>query len=181
MASSRELEHQVKTERNQIAETLNQLRERMSPGQLVDQAVEYARSNGGVDFARNLGNQAKANPIPAVMMAVGLGWLMFGRPPTRPAYAPSIVPDDEFEAKRGSLDQRFDELARDGREVAGATRAHDTAAERTGHAWDRAREAGDYARESAEDAAGRARDTISSTPLAPLLTSSARVLGSLTE
>ena len=169
MASSRELEHQVKTERNQIAETLNQLRERMSPGQLVDQAVEYARSNGGVDFARNLGNQAKANPIPAVMMAVGLGWLMFGRPPTRPAYAPSIVPDDEFEAKRGSLDQRFDELARD------------TAAERTGHAWDRAREAGDYARESAEDAAGRARDTISSTPLAPLLTSSARVLGSLTE
>ena len=165
MASSRELEYQVETERNQIAETLNQLRERMSPGQLVDQAVEYARSNSGVDFARNLGNQAKANPIPVVMMAVGLGWLMFGRPPTRRAYAPSIVPDDEFEAKRGSLDQRFDELARDRTaEVAGAARASmDTAAERTGHAWDRAREAGDYARESAEDAAGRARDTISST------------------
>ena len=165
MASSRELEHQVETERNQIAETLNQLRERMSPGQLVDQAVEYARSNSGVDFARNLGNQAKANPIPVVMMAVGLGWLMFGRPPARRAYAPSIVPDDELETERSSLDQRFDELARDRTaEVAGATRASmNTAAERTRHAWDRAREARDYARGSVEDAAGRARDTMSST------------------
>ena len=113
MASSRELEHRAETDRNRIAETLNRLRERMSPGQLVDQAVEYARSNGGVDFARNLSNQAKANPIPVVIMAVGLGWLIFGRPPARRAYAPSIVPDDEYEAERSSLDERFDELARD--------------------------------------------------------------------
>ena len=160
MASSRELEHRAETDRNQIAETLNRLRERMSPGQLVDQAVEYARSNGGVDFARNLGNQAKANPIPVVIMAVGLGWLIFGRPPASRAYAPSIVPDDEFAAERSSLDERFDELARDRTaEVASAGRASmDTAAERTRRAWDRAREAGDYARESAEDAASRARD-----------------------
>ena len=165
MASSRELEHQAEADRNQIAETLNRLRERMSPGQLVDQAIEYARSNGGVDFARNLGDQAKANPIPVIMVAAGLGWLMFGRPAARRAYAPSIVPDDEFEAQRRSLDERFDELARDHTaEVAGATRTGimDTAAERTRHARDRAREAGDYARESAEEAAGHARDKISS-------------------
>ena len=156
MASTRDLESQAKTERSQIAATLDELRGRMSTGQLVDQALSYARGHGGAEFMRTLGNEVKTNPLPIALLAVGLGWLMVGqRRPEAGASAPSIVPDDPVGPGGKSLNDRFDELARDtSGEVASALRNSPQGAA------ERARSAFAGARENAEQATSTAFDTM---------------------
>ena len=43
MANTRDLESQAENDRSEIAATLDELRSRMSTGQIVDQALAYAR------------------------------------------------------------------------------------------------------------------------------------------
>ena len=74
--SATEIERDVQQSRAEIEHTLDAIQERLSPGQLVDQAVNYFRGGRGVDFARNLGDSIAANPIPVTLMGVGLAWMM---------------------------------------------------------------------------------------------------------
>ena len=62
MTSSAQLEREAEQTRSQLAQRLDELRERITPGQLVDEAVDYAKDSGGGVFVRNLGRQATANP-----------------------------------------------------------------------------------------------------------------------
>ena len=161
MASTRDLESQAETGRSQIAATLDELRSRMSTGQIVDQALSYARGHGGAEFIRTLGDQVKTNPLPVALVVAGLGWLMVGRPPApRRTYAPSIVPDDSIGPGGKSLDERFGDLARDGSaEVAGAVRdSTQGAAERARSAFAGARDSAEQATSTAFDAMATARD-----------------------
>jgi hypothetical protein len=50
----------------------------MSPGQLIDEVLDYVKSSGGGEYAANLGNAVKANPIPMALMGVSMAWLMAG-------------------------------------------------------------------------------------------------------
>jgi ElaB/YqjD/DUF883 family membrane-anchored ribosome-binding protein len=87
MASSAQLEQEAEQTRLQLAQTLDELRERITPGQLVDQAVDYANDSGGGMFVRNLGRQATANPLPVALIGAGIAWLMLsgGRQQSRAA------------------------------------------------------------------------------------------------
>lgn len=76
MGSSEQLERDAKATRMRIEETLGELRRRISPGQIADQAVDYARDTGGGDFVRHLGRQIADNPLPVALMGAGLAWLM---------------------------------------------------------------------------------------------------------
>lgn len=76
MANSAQLEREAEDTRARFAQTLDELRERITPGQLVDQAVDYAKDSGGGVFVRNLGNQVTANPLPVALIGVGMAWLM---------------------------------------------------------------------------------------------------------
>ncbi len=76
MATSEQLEREAETTRAQIAATLDELRGRMTPGQMVDQLVDYARDSGGGEFFRNFGQQVVGNPIPVTLVGAGLAWLM---------------------------------------------------------------------------------------------------------
>ncbi len=82
MATSEQLEQEVDRTRGRIEETLSDLRERLSPGLLIDDVLDFAKENGGADFVRNLGAQVTGNPLPVALMGAGLAWLMFaqGRP-----------------------------------------------------------------------------------------------------
>ena len=171
MPTTRDLETQAEADRAQIALTLEQLRSRMSTGQLVDQAVAYARGHGGAEFMRNLGDQVKTNPLPVALITAGIGWLMAGgRRPAARGYAPSIVPDES------PYHPRFADKAREtSGEVASALRdSSQGLAERASGAMAAAREgaqdatsaaydAMSSARERAQDAASAARDSFSST------------------
>ncbi len=77
--SSAEIERDVEQTRAGVADTLDQLRSRMTPGELADEVWDYARNGGGGEFVRNLGRGMRDNPIPVALVGVGLAWLMTGR------------------------------------------------------------------------------------------------------
>ena len=78
------LEREIDHTRAQMNQTLGALERRLTPGQIVDEAVGLFREHGR-DFAANLGSSIKENPVPAILAAVGIGWLMFGpRHPSPP-------------------------------------------------------------------------------------------------
>lgn len=72
-----ELEREIEAERAHINETLRALEQRFSPGQILDQVLRYTRSNGG-DFSRNLVDTVKTNPVPTLLTATGLMWMIYG-------------------------------------------------------------------------------------------------------
>jgi Protein of unknown function (DUF3618) len=76
MTSSVQLEREAEQTRSQLAQTLDELRRRITPAQLVDQAVDYAKDSGGGQFARNLSRQAISNPLPVALIGAGMAWLM---------------------------------------------------------------------------------------------------------
>jgi hypothetical protein len=76
MATSEQLEREAEATRAQISATLDELRGRMTPGQVLDQLVDYARDSGGGEFVRNFGRQVAGNPIPVTLVGAGLAWLM---------------------------------------------------------------------------------------------------------
>jgi ElaB/YqjD/DUF883 family membrane-anchored ribosome-binding protein len=81
------LEREIDQTRARMNQTLGALERKLTPGQIVDEAVGLFREHGQ-DFAANLGSSIKENPVPAMLAAVGIGWLMFGpKRPSRPLSA----------------------------------------------------------------------------------------------
>ena len=74
--SAAEIEREVRAQRADVERTLDALQERLSPGQLVDQAMNYVRQGGGGEFFRNLGDSVKQNPMPIALIGVGVAWMM---------------------------------------------------------------------------------------------------------
>jgi len=75
MTTSAQLELEAEETRSQIAETLDELRDRMTPGQIVDQVIDYMRDSGGGVFMQNFRQQVVANPIPVTLVGAGIAWL----------------------------------------------------------------------------------------------------------
>ena len=69
------LEREIDQTRANMDQTLGALERKFSPGQLLDQAMGFARENGG-EFANNLGRSVKENPVPAILTAVGIAWMV---------------------------------------------------------------------------------------------------------
>lgn len=73
-----QLEHEIDQQRNHIEEIVRALESRLSPGQMLRGLFDSGKDGGG-EFARNLGNTIKANPVPALMTAAGMVWLYAGQ------------------------------------------------------------------------------------------------------
>ena len=70
--------------RDELERTLVAIEHRLTPGQLVDQGLDYLRHSGANEFVHNLGGAAKQNPLPVALLSIGLAWLMaLGRQPAR--------------------------------------------------------------------------------------------------
>jgi len=81
MMSSEQLERQTEQNRAEVELTIDELRARLTPGQIVDEIMSYAK-DGGRQFTSNLGKQITNNPLPVMLMGAGLAWFMFGRDAT---------------------------------------------------------------------------------------------------
>ncbi|MGE5539737.1 MAG: DUF3618 domain-containing protein [Gemmatimonas sp.] len=75
MTYSEQLERAAERDRAEIEETLDELRTRLKPGQLIDQFMDYARDGSGGQFYENLKRQIVDNPVPVTMIGAGLAWL----------------------------------------------------------------------------------------------------------
>ncbi|MBD9650186.1 DUF3618 domain-containing protein [Ensifer sp. ENS09] len=74
--SSAELQREIETDRQRIEERLHAIQERMSPGELMDEFIAYAKGSGSAEFLGNLSGAMKANPIPVALTGIGLAWLL---------------------------------------------------------------------------------------------------------
>jgi hypothetical protein len=86
--SASEIEREVEATRASVEETVEALKEKMTLGQMVDEAAGYFRTSGGPQIFSNLGNQVRENPLPLALVGFGLVWLMSGRrlPQIPPVY-----------------------------------------------------------------------------------------------
>jgi ferritin-like metal-binding protein YciE len=83
--SSSDLEREVAARRAEISETLEEIKERLSPGELLDEVLRNARIR---DAVSGIGSAIGRNPLPVVLIGVGALWLALSsnRPERTPAY-----------------------------------------------------------------------------------------------
>jgi ElaB/YqjD/DUF883 family membrane-anchored ribosome-binding protein len=75
--SPEEIEEEAEQSREQLASTLGELRDRLTPGQIFDEVFEGSSENA-TRFLRNLGTSVRDNPLPAVLVGAGLAMMMTG-------------------------------------------------------------------------------------------------------
>lgn len=168
--SAAEIEREVREERAHVEQTLDAIQDRLSPGQLVDQAVTYIRTSGGSDFVRNLGDSVRQNPIPIALIGVGLAWMMFASSRGEGYRSSTYWGDDDLDEYEDEYEADY--YARtgyetgteypDGGEASTATSGlHEAASEgEHGPSWgERAKATAAGARERADELRRRARET----------------------
>jgi ElaB/YqjD/DUF883 family membrane-anchored ribosome-binding protein len=72
--TSKDYEREAEATRNRLADTLDELHDRLTPGHVLDEVLSYARG-GGAGFMRALTNAARENPLPTLL--IGAGCAMF--------------------------------------------------------------------------------------------------------
>jgi hypothetical protein len=85
-----EVELEVEASRQDLDRTVEALKEKMTPGQIFDEASR-AMGGAGNQILSKFVEQAKENPMPLAVMGLGLAWLMTSQN-KRPAYAGAYQP-----------------------------------------------------------------------------------------
>lgn len=111
--SSADLQREIEMQRARVENTIDQIQEKLSPGQLVDELLAYTKGGGG-EFISSLQRNVTANPLPVALLGVSVAWLM-----AKPAGSPEASTiradrhwDDSINRSRGytsGTDGDFDE------------------------------------------------------------------------
>src|SRR5436309_2387042 len=72
--SSRDYQREAEATRYRLANNMDELSDRLTPGQVFDEMLTYAKGGGGT-FLRVLSNASRENPIPSLL--IGAGCMMF--------------------------------------------------------------------------------------------------------
>jgi vacuolar-type H+-ATPase subunit H len=72
------IERDLDETRSRLGTHLNELQDRLSPGQVLDDLMGYFRGSEGAAFGENLFANIRANP--AAITGIGLAWLMASNP-----------------------------------------------------------------------------------------------------
>lgn len=85
--SAREIQRDIERTRSEMGGTIDAIQDRFSPGQVMDQVVDYFRGQTGAgsgigEFGSNLGRVIRNNPIPIALLGIGVGWLLLGGGPS---------------------------------------------------------------------------------------------------
>ena len=154
--SPQEVQREVQRSRAEVEETLEAIQERLSPGQVFEQVVDYMRSSNGSDFLRNLGTMVRDNPVPVALVGTGLVWLMLS---SSRSGRREYDDEDDLLDSHGESDYRH-ELSEDAGQGAGwGESARETAREWSEGARTKARSARDRARRLGARARHRVGDT----------------------
>jgi hypothetical protein len=176
-----EIERDLDRTRAEMSSTIDAIQQKLTPGQMMDQAVAYARTSLPADFGSNLGNAIRDNPIPTALIGVGIAWLMAAgqhadgqarlrrqsarsvRIYTGPgtvddydAYDTSYSSDTYSSDSEGKMHRAASAMSEKGREM------KDRASETGRSIMDKASELGHRISDSASSMTGRARDMTNS-------------------
>ncbi|PXA97822.1 nutrient deprivation-induced protein [Nostoc sp. 3335mG] len=100
--TSAELQREIDMQRSRVEDTIDQIQQKLSPGQLVDELLAYTKGGGG-EFVSTLQRQVTANPLPVALLGVSLAWLM-AKPASTQATSTSEGDrawDDSINRRRG--------------------------------------------------------------------------------
>jgi hypothetical protein len=85
MTRTERLERQSERSRERVADLIDELRERVVPGEMMDQFMDLSDNGAARDFVRTLGQQVRRNPLPVALIGAGLAWLILSERNARPA------------------------------------------------------------------------------------------------
>lgn len=91
--TSAELQREIDMQRSRVEDTIDQIQDRLSPGQLVDELLAYTKGGGG-EFVASLQRNVTANPLPVALLGVSLAWLMAKPASGRDDHQPSTIRTD---------------------------------------------------------------------------------------
>lgn len=77
--SSEDIEREVVAARDDLDRTVEALKDKMSPGQLIDELSRTFKGGGAGELMGNLGVQVRENPMALAMIGAGMAWLMMGK------------------------------------------------------------------------------------------------------
>ncbi|CAN7616915.1 DUF3618 domain-containing protein [Phenylobacterium sp. LjRoot164] len=77
--SSEDIEREVESARDDLDRTVDALKEKMSPGQMIDEISRSFKGGGAGEMMGNLGAQVRENPMALAMIGAGMAWLMMGK------------------------------------------------------------------------------------------------------
>jgi len=112
--SPEEIESDIQRTRADFSSTIEAIQHKLSPGEMMGNAKEYALSTPPGAFSVNLINTIRDNPIPVALISIGVAWLMradkrprydtaYGRSRRSVAYADLDSPyEDEFATGYGA-------------------------------------------------------------------------------
>ena len=142
-----QIERDIRDTRAEVGATLDAIQSKLTPGQMMDQALGYLRTSLPADFGRNMNETVRNNPLPVALVGIGLVWMMASGRSGSAVHAPRMGTrrhDDPWQASDTS---------------SGSSSLRDTAQ----HATDRAREMADQARERIADGADSMRERMADT------------------
>lgn len=147
------LEREIDQQRADISHIVEELENKLSPGELIDKAMGYAKGNGG-EFFGNLAHTIKANPVPTLLTSVGLAWLMAGQ--DRDPYRSTTLTSGAGRGKTSSGPSMGDKLSQKSGDLKGkAGQMEHQAADSMHHAGDSMRQARDRASGALHDTSHR--------------------------
>jgi ElaB/YqjD/DUF883 family membrane-anchored ribosome-binding protein len=149
------LEHEAEETRARLEQTLGELRARMSPGQLMDQATDYFRHNSGRAFASNLRDEVVHNPVPVALIGAGIAWLALSGAMGRRRNGGKMHMERDWDESTATAQ----DPAHGGPGMSAAERARRTAEGWVDDARDAVSDIGDRASTAYDETVGRARET----------------------
>jgi cell division septum initiation protein DivIVA len=140
-----QIERDIRDTRAEVGATLDAIQSKLTPGQMMDQALGYLRTSLPADFGRNMNETVRNNPLPVALVGIGLVWMMAsGR-------SGSAVHSPRMGARRH--DESWQESDSGG----------DGLRDKAQHASDRAREVAGQARERIAGGADSMRERMATT------------------
>ncbi|HYG54026.1 MAG TPA: DUF3618 domain-containing protein [Burkholderiales bacterium] len=177
-----EIQAEINRTRNELDQTLTAIEHRLTPGQLLDQGIDYLRHSGAKQYLTNLGGSVKDNPMPVTLVGIGLAWLaaMQNRPVQYrfvevekkstgyEGYGGITEGTDAARQKlAGTMDAARDKMHHAGEHMTDMkNRVADRASDMKGRLTDRASQMADTARSGWESARGGWSTMVNEHPLA---------------
>jgi len=114
--SPEEIESDIARTRADFSSTIDAIQHKLSPSEMMDNAVDYAMSTTPGVFSMNLVNSVRDNPIPVSLIGIGIAWLImadrspkqaYPRTVRRRAYSEADIAYDPYEAYEGMDEQDY--------------------------------------------------------------------------
>jgi hypothetical protein len=154
-----EVEMEVEATRGKLDRTMEALKDKMTPGLLIDEA-SHAMGGIGEELLSKFMEQAKENPMPLALMGVGLVWLMAGSKKSEPVRSGNW---NGYSASGSGIKDKMQHLG------AKAASAQDTASDAIHHMGDKASDAvhdvGDKASDLGHQAVSGVKGIVDREPL----------------